>query len=356
MADIYQAKDFEDWYKHHYKTDYDGNNTWTQTFKGSDGKEKTIGDYDWQAGQKLYNLYQQGQQYQTEHDNEVTASAQRAMEAKIAADVSRQRLEKYLPQQLALQGLYGTGMSEDSYLKLQNQYQKAVGDANAMHNQNLKDYKSTLDGQKFGLNTQAQAAVQGVIDKKTADDEKVKADQQAAFEEGKNALYEATNEEQLVNAYYAYKDKIPPEMAGLFEQIKHENSRNIIAENEEAAKAEAEAAKEANKTNTYRRTLENSGFWSVGNDLQAGDNLKFKGFDGQGKEYVVESDGKVDKDDNPEVYDYAKENVNENDFFIYDNEIYIYFNKKVYAIRRKNESHQSDYDNLIEYLKKGVAF
>ncbi len=184
---IYQAKDFEDWYQYHYKTKYDRNNTWTQG---------DIDDYDWQLGQKLYNLYQQGQYYQGEHDRAAADSAQRATDAKIAADVSRQRLEKYLPQQLALQGLYGTGMSEDAYLKLQNQYQGAVSDANKQHEANLAAYKSTLDAQKLALGTQAGEAVQGIIDQKKVDDENARIE-----EERKAEILKADQERYFNEAY-----------------------------------------------------------------------------------------------------------------------------------------------------------
>ena len=321
----YQTNEIEDWWKHHYNETYNG--------QALSSKPDTMSDADYKIGQQLYNSYVQGNKYQTDYNNAVADSAKRTEAAKISADVSRQRLEKYLPQQLALQGLYGTGMSEDSYLKLQNQYQNAVGDANAMHNQNLKDYKSTLDSQNHALWQQTTGAVNDIVDAEKADQEKIKAEQQAMFAEAKNALYEATNEAQLVEAYYAYKDKIPPEMAGLFEQIKHENSRNIIAENGEVAKATGTTIKMEGGPNQFLGNGKNL-------DVKINDTL-----------YKVEADSEISDQDEAYIYAVTNNKVSHKHFFYFDGEIYVRFNDTVHRILSVDDNKKGDdYEALKNYL------
>lgn len=335
MADIYQAKDFEDWYMHFNDGAKYTGGEWTRT--------ENMNDYDYQLGQKLYNLYKQSSQYQTEHDNAAAASAERMAAAKVSADVSRQRLEKYLPQQLALQGLYGTGMSEDAYLKLQSQYQGAVSDANKQHEANLADYKSTLDAQKIGLDTQAQAAVDGVLAKKEADDEKVKVEQQAAFTEASEGLDSMIFEsDKQVNEYLSkFTSRVSDSQLAQLQN----KAAGIVADIDEFNEQKAKAP-------DYRATMTNTSFLEVGNMLQGGDNLDVKfNINGKSYKFVVESDGQRNTAD---LVAHAN-NVENNTFFAYNGNIYVKFGDVVYAVRSKGDSAADDdhYKQLKEYLTTG---
>ena len=77
-----------------------------------------MSDADYSIGQKLYNAYIRDQEAKAAHDTSVKNLTDDKEAAIASAAVSYDRLKKYLPQQLAKQGLYGTGVSEDAYLCL----------------------------------------------------------------------------------------------------------------------------------------------------------------------------------------------------------------------------------------------
>ena len=318
-TDIYQAKDFEDWYQHHYKTAYDGNTGWTQ------GK---MSDYDWQVGQKLYNSYNKKQYYQQEHDKAAEASAQRATSAKISADVSRQRLEKYLPQQLALQGLHGTGMSEDAYLKLQSQYQGAVSEANAQHEANLADYKSAYDAQKFTLDTQTSDAVQGIIDQKKVDDANLVIEQERSFNEayaGLNSMTFAT--EGDVDTYLKnFKGKVSET-----QMIQLENAAAGI-------KADIAELKEQSRARVYNER-------SFGGDITKGENIDLMLGN---TSYRIEADGVAG-----EIEDFPS-NIKDGEIFKCDGKVYFKYGNYVYATRpyHDNKEEGAKYAQLENVLKE----
>lgn len=322
----YQTNEIEDWWKHHYNETYNG--------QALSSKPDTMSDADFRIGQQLYNSYVQGNKYQTDYNNAVADSAKRTEAAKISADVSRQRLEKYLPQQLALQGLYGTGMSEDSYLKLQNQYQKAVGDANAMHNQNLKDYKSTLDSQNHALWQQTTGAVNDIVDDEKEEQEKIKAEQQAAFEEA----YMALNPSMLTSA-----DDVDT-ILGQYKEKMSDTQYNNLERYAETVKDDI-AQIEKQKELAPGHTLVPNDYDSLGN----GDDVTITI---GGNKYVIESDG---ESSNGAALEYAEENVDNGEVFLYNGIVYIYNNEKIYKLWSKSNSDddRAEYNAVKHYLLYG---
>ena len=145
---------------------------WAELYKigkGQDGKyiapEKTenMSDTDYQIGQTLYRAYLENQRLDSEYGKGKQALADNKREAEISADVTLQRMQKHLPQQLVKQGLYGTGVSEDAYLKLQNQYQKSVSDAAKSYNDGLSALESVYQQNKNSVWEQANTGVNTVL-------------------------------------------------------------------------------------------------------------------------------------------------------------------------------------------------
>ena len=313
MAGItYQGNDYEEWYKQMYNgaTDYK-----------APTKADGMSDYDYQIGQKLYNSYKQGQLYQQEYDRAVEGSEKRTTAAKVSADVSRQRLEKYLPQQLALQGLHGTGMSEDAYLKLQSQYQGAVSEANAQHEANLADYKSAYDAQKFTLDTQTSDAVQGILEKK-------KVDEGDAFNEayaGLNSMTFAT--EGDVDMYLKnFESKVSET-----QMIQLENAAAGI-------KADIAELKEQSRARVYNER-------SFGNNITKGENIDLM----LGNiSYRIEADGVIN-----DTTDFPTDDIEDGEIFKYKGEVYLKYGNVIYKTRQyhDNKEEGAKYTQLKNALK-----
>ncbi len=151
--------DFLEWYKNNYDgKDYDKN----IGFIRPDGMSDAV----WDAAMLLYNSYTQGlgdnakkeaaisntnkyydsqknsllQNYST-NLNALAESKQRAQEN---ASITLDKLKKYLPTQMKMQGLSGLGISESSALQAYNNYMNEMGDITANYDKN----KTTLDTEK----------------------------------------------------------------------------------------------------------------------------------------------------------------------------------------------------------------
>ena len=334
MADIYQTSDYTDWWTKMYGNTANNGTILSapvKTFTGSDGKEETLSDADYRIGQQLYNSYKQEMQYQKDHDAAAAASKTAMENAKIEADITRQRMEKYLPQQLALQGLYGTGVSEDAYLKLQNQYHKAVSDANATHNANLNAYKSALDSQKHALWQQTTDGVNSIVDNENANSA-------AKYEEAYAMLDPSmlTSDADVDTVLAQYKDQMSDVHYSALERYAQTVKEDI-----------AEIQKEKEKTTDIRVGVDGGPTHFLGN----GRDLNVKIGD---RPYTVEADVELNENDAAHVYAVTENNVKHKEFFKYDGEIYVRFNDTVHKILSvDDDTNSADYRALMEYLTTG---
>ena len=137
MANVkYKGTNFLDWYKANYNgQEYDPNN------KNGISQIEGMSDADYDIGQTLYNAYLRNNEADAAHQTAMSALADDKASAERSADVSYMRLQKYLPQQLAKQGLHSQGVTEDSYLKLQNNYMNNLIDIN----KNYSTQKTALE-------------------------------------------------------------------------------------------------------------------------------------------------------------------------------------------------------------------
>ncbi len=150
--------DFLEWYKNNYGTDYNS----SVNFSRPEGMSDAV----WNAGRELYIRYNQGlgdnakketaisntNKYYDSQKNSLLAnystnlnaldeSKQRAQEN---ASITLDKLKKYLPTQMKMQGLSGLGVSESSALQAYNNYMNEMGDITANYDKN----KTTLATEK----------------------------------------------------------------------------------------------------------------------------------------------------------------------------------------------------------------
>lgn len=316
MANLkYQGNDFEEWFKAHYGTAYDG--------KGSISKTEGMSDADYAYGQNLLNMYQNQSKLTSDYNAAKDTLAQDKRDAEIAADVSMQRLQKYLPQQLAKQGLYGTGMSEDAYLKLQNNYQNTVSNIGKDYRKNLTDLESAY---MTDMNTERQLAA--AKNEQTLD--KYRELGAASYNEAVSALESGAYETaaDIDNLLMQYKGSMSDQQYGLLSKYA-EGYKTDIAKNEEfkARGSKTEA------------TFKNS---SGNTDYQNGDNFEVKLGD---KTFKVESGGEATGN----VLEWASvSELDDGTVFMYDGEIYIYKNGSVFIVQGR---YLND-DDYVELKKK----
>ena len=150
--------DFLEWYKNNYGTDYNSSVNFS--------RPEEMSDAVWNTAMQLYNSYTQGlkdtdkkntaisntNKYYDSQKNSLLAnystnlnaldeSKQRAQEN---ASITLDKLKKYLPTQMKMQGLSGLGVSESSALQAYNNYMNEMGDISANYDKN----KTTLDTEK----------------------------------------------------------------------------------------------------------------------------------------------------------------------------------------------------------------
>jgi hypothetical protein len=128
---------FEDWYKNRYGTDYDGS-----TFSKLDG----MSDDDWEIGQSLYNKYNSYNRTTADllenynkSKNELDTSKKNSQQM---ASITYDKLKKYLPTQIAAQGLGGLGTSESTLLQAYNNYANSMSDIASDYNAKKSDIDS----------------------------------------------------------------------------------------------------------------------------------------------------------------------------------------------------------------------
>lgn len=335
----YQGNSFEEWWKAHYGTDYNG--------KSGIYKTDSMNDADYSIGQKLYNSYLNEQDLTNKYNTSKETLTQNKRDAEIAADVSYQRLQKYLPQQLAKQGLYGTGMSEDAYLKLHNNYRNDVADIGKSYDANLTSlenaYRTDINDERRAVGTD----IESVIDKYNAEE--------IAAEERRKADEDRTKNNQLA----MYKEAYDGLSTGYFKTVDDVN--NYIA-NYQGTTSESQWANLQNYANEIIDGIKDAESFKARGlttnakfDNPSGTQTYEDGDDFDisisGKTYEIESAGKVSGD----VVEWASANgAGSGSVFIFDDEIYVNRNGTIYLIkpvdRAKSGEYYEDYKKLKQVL------
>lgn len=335
MANIkYQGTSYEDWYKHHFA---DPNTRSIDNIK-FEAPKKTEGmsDADYQIGQALYRSYLENQRLDSEYGNGVKALDKAKDDAEISADITLQRMQKYLPQQLAKQGLYGTGMSEDAYLRLQNQYQQSVSDAAKSYTDGLSRLESAYQQNKNSVWEQANSGVNTVV-------ENAQTAEANNYISASDGLVSGTftTAKEIEDYIKSYEGKVSAQDYTKLKKEAVSVIKGLGLDSEGLTDTEIKNAVDASKLDT----VEASDFDSLKN----GDDIKVKLGD---IEYTVESDGEAQS---AEPANYAAENgVKDGSLFVYgdNNDVYIYSGGVAYKVVSKsnNPEKRAMYNDVRQYL------
>lgn len=127
----HQDYDFEKWYKKHYGTDYDGS--------GSIPHLDTMSQLDRDYGNALLNPYHQKEtanQIATDRKNASLAELEKSrVKQRQMADITHEKLKKYLPNYLKSQGMSGLGLSGEYELQAYNNFANTLANIDAKNNE-----------------------------------------------------------------------------------------------------------------------------------------------------------------------------------------------------------------------------
>lgn len=330
----YKGTSFEEWYKANFGNAYDPNNKWDRS--QADG----MSDIDHTIGNKLYDAYIKNNEATAVHNESLAALDKDKTSAEQAAKVSYMRLQKYLPQQLAKQGLYGTGVTEDAYLKLHNNYMNDVKDIDS----NYSDRKTALEQAYRSEMNNRDITTAGLVDEAV---EKQKTSNLENYTEASEYLQSGSfaTAEDVVKALERYRGKVSDNQ---FEMLE-----NTAASLIKAYGYNVDGIKNDNIKNTV-----NAGkiYTNVARDydsLSDGDDITVK----VGEEtFLVESDGEAMSS---AVAEYAAGNgVEDGALFVYpreNNAVYMYKDGIAYRIDAKSRGDKNinNFNKLRHYLMTG---
>ena len=335
MAVKYKGTSFEDWYKANYGTEYAPN-------AKSAGISQTEGmsDTDYAIGRKLYDAYLKNNEATATHNETLATLDKDKASAEQAAKVSYMRLQKYLPQQLAKQGLYGTGVTEDAYLKLHNNYMNDVKDIDS----NYSDRKTALEqAYRSDMNNREIAAANDVD--KVIENQKVSNlenyNEAVSYLEGGSFA----TAQDVVKALEKYKGKVSDTQYSMLENTAASLIKAYGYDVNELDDGYIKNTVNAGKINTARALDFDS--------LSDGDDITVNV---GGVSLTVESDGEAKSS---AVAEYAAGNgIKDGELFVCpdeDNAVYIYKNGIAYKVDAKSRG-KNDIDNfnkLRHYLMYG---
>lgn len=334
MAQVkYRGTSFEDWYKANYGTAYDKS-------KGGISQTAGMADADYEIGQQLYNAYLKDNEAATAHNTALEQMATDKANSERSAAISYAKLQKYLPQQLAKQGLYSQGVTEDAYLKLHNNY---MNNMNTIDNSYL-DRKTALEqAYQSDKNTRQIAsseAVEGVIaNQKTANLENY--NEAISYLEGGSFA----TAQDVVNALERYRGKVS-------------DNQYAMLENTAASLIKAYGYDVNGLADGYIKNTVNAGKIHTSaaidfDSLSDGDDITVKIGD---ESFKVESDGEAKSS---AVAEYAAGNgIKDGELFVYpdeDNAVYIYKNGIAYRVDAKSRGDKNvdNFNKLRHYLMSG---
>ena len=312
----YVGNSFKDWWNAHYGTDYNGTDSLSKT--------EGMSEEDYAIGQKLYDAYLNENKLTAAYNTSKESLGQNKADAERAADISYQRLQKYLPPQLAKQGLYGTGLSEDAYLKLHSNYRNEVSDIDKKYNDNITSLENAYNSNLSDLRSGVGTAVEGVMDK-------YKQYETDAYNEASNGLKNGSfaDAADVLNYVKGYEGKV--------------SSQNYeMLEREAAAVIKAKGFEVDGITGIPKATASDFDSLKIGDDIT----VKI-----DGKTFKVESSGKT----SDTATKFALENgMDDGTMFVYgdNNDVYIYNNGAAYKVVSKFglEQYNAQYNDVRQYL------
>ena len=335
MAVKYKGTSFEDWYKANYGTEYAPN-------AKSAGISQTEGmsDTDYAIGRKLYDAYLKNNEATATHNETLATLDKDKASAEQAAKVSYMRLQKYLPQQLAKQGLYGTGVTEDAYLKLHNNYMNDVKDIDS----NYSDRKTALEqAYRSDMNNREIAAADDVD--KVIENQKVSNlenyNEAVSYLEGGSFA----TAQDVVDALEKYRGKVSDTQYSMLENTAASLIKAYGYDVDGLADGYVKNTVNAGKIYTTRAIDYDS--------LSSGDNISIKV---GGADMEVESDG-VAKSSAPAEYA-AGNGIKDGELFVFpddDNAVYMYSGGVAYKIRplHNTDDERGKFNTLRHYLMYG---
>lgn len=330
----YKGTSFEEWYKANFGNAYDPNNKWDRS------QANGMSDIDHTIGNKLYDAYIKNNEAAAVHNESLATLDKDKASAEQAAKVSYMRLQKYLPQQLAKQGLYGTGVTEDAYLKLHNNYMNDVKDIDS----NYSDRKTALEqAYRSDANTREIALgedVQGVLDRQNTSNLENYNEANEFLQSGSFA-----SAQDVVAALEQYRGKVSDTQYNMLE--------NTAASLIKAYGYDANGLADGYIKNTVNAGKINTARAIDYDTLQNGDDVRVSV---GGSEFLVESN---DAALSSAPAEYAAANgIKDGDFFVYpdeDNAVYVYKNGVAYSIvpKSRGDKNVANFNKLRHYLMTG---
>lgn len=332
----YKGTSFEEWYKANFGNAYDPNNKWDRS--QADG----MSDIDHTIGNKLYDAYIKNNEATAAHNESLAALDKDKTSAEQAAKVSYMRLQKYLPQQLAKQGLYGTGVTEDAYLKLHNNYMNDVKDIDS----NYSDRKTALEQAYRSEMNNRDITTAGLVDDAI---EKQKTSNLENYTEASEYLQGGSfaTAQDVVKALERYRGKVSDNQFEMLENTAASLIKAYGYDVNELADGYIKNTVNAGKIHT-QYTSDYSG-------TNSGSNINVKVGENQ---YEAEIDGEAK---NTAPAQYASQNgIGDGEMFYFpkDDGVYISIGDTVYKIRKKDstDGKTAEYERIKEYLKSGKVY
>lgn len=331
MSVKYRGTSFDAWKKANGYTD-DTSNGIVQ--------KAGMSDADYEIGQKLYNAYLRGNEATTARDVALSQLESDKADSARAAEVSYMRLQKYLPQQLAKQGLYSKGVTEDAYLKLHNNYMNNLNEIGKEYGDRKTEleqaYRSDANTREIALGED----VQGVLDRQNTSNLENYNEANEFLQSGS-----FTSAQDVVAALEQYRGKVSDTQ---YKMLENTAASLIKAYGYDANGLDDGYIKNtvnAGKINTVRATDYDS--------LQNGDDVRVSV---GGSEFLVESN---DAALSTAPAEYAAANgIKDGDFFVYpdeDNAVYVYKNGVAYSIvpKSRGDKNVANFNKLRHYLMTG---
>jgi hypothetical protein len=330
----YKGTSFEEWYKANFGNAYDPNNKWDRS------QANGMSDIDHTIGNKLYDAYIKNNEATAAHNESLVALDRDKASAEQAANISYMRLQKYLPQQLAKQGLYSQGVTEDAYLKLHNNYMNNVMDINSKYS----DRKTELEqAYRSGMNDR-DITTAGLVEEAV---EKQKTSNLENYNEAIEFLQGGSfaTAQDVVNALKQYEGKVSDNQYRIL--------KNTAASLIKAYGYDVDNIEDIDIKNTVNAGKIHTSAAIDFDSLSDGDDITVKIGD---ESFKVESDGEAMSS---AVAEYAAGNgIKDGELFVYpgeDNAVYIYKNGIAYRVDAKSRGDKNvdNFNKLRHYLMSG---
>ena len=157
------------------------------------------------------------------YDNLKNISYKEMLSSKVQAAAAKEQAQKYIGTSLNANGFGGQGIAESSRLGIFNNFNKAINEADATHQQNLKDIElQKANDLEMKGNDRWQSAMEMMQQAQSKSD----------LDYIKNNFYEGFSEDQkkYFNYYYAsYNAQMPDQSVNLGSAYKYSKDENVYA-------------------------------------------------------------------------------------------------------------------------------